>query len=106
MERAAVGCVVDAMLLQESLVQPGASISRLDVLSCGSHSMVSVPCEFISFKSYIVKDPVDNGSEESVARCAMGKARYVGEHAVRDHLLSFGYCFVFLDRIGHDFNVI
>ena len=77
---------------------------HVDKIPCG---WVQTQCDGFHVESDVASenDPVDNGSEESVARCAMGKARYVVEHAVRDHLLSFGYWLVFLENVGNYFHV-
>ena len=80
-------------------------IAPLGVID-GLEVMVGTPLGFAESNVASENDPVSNGSDERVARCMMGKASYVVEHAVGDHLLSFGYCLVFLDSVSHYFNVI
>ena len=51
-------------------------------------------------------DPVADGTDEGVFRCAFREGSDVVYHAVRDHLIMFRYCFILFNGIGCYFNVI
>ncbi len=50
--------------------------------------------------------PVCERADQRVRGGAGSSVRDVMKHAIRDHLLTFRNSFVFLDSIGHYFNVI
>ena len=51
-------------------------------------------------------NPVNNGADKGVLGGMCCELSDAVKHAVGDHLLTFRYCFVLLNVIGHYFNIL